>query len=316
MFRIAVAACVTVGCLCPSLSAGQPVERDVYVTVVDKAGLPIRELGAPFFAVREDGQDRDVVRAEPALGPMQLALLVDTSAAMLGSLEAYRSALLGFVGKIPAGSSIAVYEFGANAIPVVPFTQDTAALTAGIQRLAARQDTIPRLVDAVAMASGDLKALNPSRPVIVAVSLGRTDNSGKTAGSAIKQLIDLPAPFYAVAVSTASGGPERPSLTSASGRDIVARQERLRQMEAEGEGNREQTQVLMDGTKKTGGTLQRVASTLAVDTALTRIWTEIAEVYRVTYLRQGSGKPRNLQVGVLLDDVDVRATAAPVGPRR
>jgi len=311
MVRLGLAVCGAIGLLSVAPATAQMVERDVYVAVVDKAGLPIKELGAPFFAVREDDRDRDVLRVEPALGPMQLALLVDTGPGMLGSVEAYRAALLEFVAMVPPGSMVAVYEFGANAIPAVPFTGDVAAVGDGIRRLAARQDTIPRLVDAVAMACRDLKALSPRRPVIVAVSLGRTDSSGKTAGSAIKQLIDLPAPFYAVAVSTASGGPDRPSLTTALGRDIVARQDRLRQMEAEGEGNRELTQILMDGTAKTGGWLQRVASTLAVQTALTRLWSEIATVYRVTYVRQGTGKPRNLQVRVLLEDVDVRATAAP-----
>ena len=50
----------------------------MYVSVIAKSGAPIAGLGADFFAVREDGRDRDVLRAGPP-GPMELALLIDTS---------------------------------------------------------------------------------------------------------------------------------------------------------------------------------------------------------------------------------------------
>ena len=91
----------------------------------------------------------------------------------------------------------------------------------------------------------------------------------------------------------------------------MARHERLIQMEAEGEGHRERTRLSTEGTEKTGGTVQRVASLLAVGPALDRLATELAATYRVTFARPGGGKPKDLQVGVLLEDVTVRATAAP-----
>ena len=294
----------------PGLGA-QSGERDVFVSVANKSGQPIRELGPAFFAVREDGKDRDVLRAGPVSVPMHLALLVDTSGAV-SSAETYRTALADFVGKVPPGTLIAVYEFGANPIPVVPFTTDTAAVTAAIGRLSGRQDTMPRLIDAIEMACRDLKAQSSKRPVVVAVSVGGSDNSARTAGTVIKQLIELPAALHIVAIGSAAGGPSSPSLTSASGRDGIARQERLRQMEAEGEGHRERSQLLADGTSKTGGTLHRVASMLAIGGALERVNGELEATYQVTFSRPGGGKPKNLQVGVMLDDVIVKATAAPV----
>ncbi|MDO8835369.1 MAG: VWA domain-containing protein [Vicinamibacterales bacterium] len=296
--------------LAPGLSA-QSGERHVFVSVTNTSGLPIKELGPAFFAIREDGKDREVLRAGPVSVPTHLALLVDTSGAV-SSAETYRTALSAFVGNVAPGTVVAVYEFGANPIPVVPFTTDVAAAQAGIGRLAGRQDTMPRLVDAIEMACRDLKAQAAVRPVVVAVSVGGSDNSARTAGTVIKQLIELPAALHIVAVGSSAGGPASPSLTSASGRDIVARQERLRQMEAEGEGHRERSQLLADGTKKTGGTLHRVASILAIGGALERVGAELASTYQVTFSRPGGGKPKNLQVGVMLEDVVVKATAAPV----
>jgi hypothetical protein len=43
---------------------------------------------------------------------------------------------------------------------------------------------------------------------------------------------------------------------------------------------------------------------------------EIRNTYRVTYAREGSGKSRDLQVGLMLEDVVVRAIAAPGGVKR
>jgi VWFA-related protein len=297
----------------PGLGA-QSGEWDVFVSVANKAGQPIMELGPAFFAIREDGRDRDVLRAGPVAVPMHLALLVDTSGAVSAAAEPYRAALAAFVDAVAPGTLVGVYEFGGNPLPVVPFTTDIAAVKAGIGRLSGRQDTMPRLIDAIEMACRDLKAQSSRRPVLVAVSVGGSDNSARTAGTVIKQLIELPAALHVVAVGSAAGGPASPSLTTASGRDVVARQERLRQMEAEGEGHRERSQLLSDGTSKTGGSLHRVASTLAVGGALERVGTELAATYQITFARPGSGKPKNLQVGVMLDDVTVKATAAPVVP--
>lgn len=86
------------------------------------------------------------------------------------------------------------------------------------------------------------------------------------------------------------------------------------QMEAEGEGDRERHQLMTVGTSKTGGALHRVASLLAVGTGLDKVGAELASGYRLTFARGRSGRPRDLQVGVFMDDVTVRATAAPVLP--
>ncbi len=311
VIRIAVCAVAWLGLA----SAAPAQERDVFVTVIGKSGIPVVGLTADFFAVREDGRDRTVVRVESASDEMHVALLVDSSSAIGTAIEPYRAALVSFVGLVTPGNRVALYEFGSNAMPVVPFTNDVALLREGIARLYGRPDTVPRLVDAVELACRDLKAQRVSRPVIVAVSVGVTDSSAKTAGGVIKQLIEQPAALHVVAVGAARGGPASPNLASTSGRDVPSRRDRMTQMEAEGEGDRERNQMLTEGTSKTGGVLHRVASTLAVGTGLDRISAELAAAYRVTFTRGGSGRPRDLQVGVFMDDVTVRATAAPVLPK-
>ncbi len=296
---------------CVAGPAAAQTEQNVYVTVIGKSGMPVFGLGADFFAIREDGRDREVVRAAPAQGPMHVALLVDTSSAIGAAAEPYRSAINAFVTLVSPGNRMAIYEFGANALQMVPFTDDVMRLKEGVARIVARSDSLPRLVDAIDMACADLKAQRPERPVVVVVSVAGTDTSARTAGNVIKQLIDLPAALHIVAVSGVPGGPSSPSLTTSAGRDEVARRQRILQMEAAGEGDRERTRLMTEGTTKSGGAVHRVASVLAVQNGLDRVSAELAACYRVTFTRPSPGRMKDLQVGVMLDDVVVRATAAP-----
>lgn len=303
------------GLICLSVAPAAAAQgRDVFVSVIGQSGMPVVGLTASDFAVREDGRDRDVVSVTPAAGDMHVALLVDTSSAIGSAIEPLRAALAAFVAIIAPGNTVGLYEFGANAIPLVPFTRDIDRLRDGVARLSGRPDSIPRLIDAVEMANRDLKAQRALRPVIVAVSVGLTDSSARTAGGVIKQLIEHPAALHVIAVSAARGGPAAPSLATASGRDVPSRRDRMMQMEAEGEGDRERHQLMTVGTSKTGGALHRVASLLAVGTGLDKVGAELASGYRLTFARGRSGRPRDLQVGVFMDDVTVRATAAPVLP--
>jgi hypothetical protein len=50
---------------------------------------------------------------------------------------------------------------------------------------------------------------------------------------------------------------------------------------------------------------------LAIGPALDRVYTELQATYRLTYAREGTGKSGDLQVGLMLQDVVVRAIAAP-----
>jgi VWFA-related protein len=297
--------------LCGSWAlVAQANERDVYVSVFDKAGTPIFGLTQDYFAVREDGKDRAVVRVRPFSGPAHLAVLVDTSSFVENAVEAYRSALAAFIAKVAPGNEVAIYEFGERANRLVPFTHDGALIRDGIGRISTRVNAVSRLLDAVDLACRDLRAAEARRPIIVAVSIGPADASTKTGGAVVKLLIQDAVSLHVVAVTSRSTL-TAPSLTSSSGRSEVGQLERLKQVSSVGEGERERTQVLEQGTSKTGGALHTVTSVMAIGPALDRVHAELQATYRLTYTREGSGKSRDLQVGLMLQDVVVRAIAAP-----
>ena len=56
-------------------------ERTLFVSAVDEKGEPIEGLGPETSVVREDGVRREVLRVSRATEPIDIALLVDNSAA-------------------------------------------------------------------------------------------------------------------------------------------------------------------------------------------------------------------------------------------
>jgi hypothetical protein len=54
---------------------------------------------------------------------------------------------------------------------------------------------------------------------------------------------------------------------------------------------------------------------MAIGPALDRVHAKLQATYRLTYTREGSGKSRDLQVGLMLQDVVVRAIAAPAATK-
>jgi VWFA-related protein len=288
----------------------QTGERDVYITVLDKAGAPVTGLTEEFFAVREDGRDRAIVRVQPYAAPAHIAVLVDTSSFMAGAVGPYRSAIEAFVTKLAGENKVAMYEFGERANRLVAFTGDAALLRDTVGAISARASDVSRLLDAIDLACRDLRAAEARRPIIVSVSTGAVDASTTTGGAIVKRLIQDAVSLHAVTVTNRATA-AAPSLTSASGQSIPERQQRLVQVGATGDGERERTQVLREGTAKTAGRLHEVTSALAIGSVLDLVSAEIRNTYQVTYAREGSGKSRDLQVGLMLEDVVVRAIAAP-----
>ena len=73
---LGVAAAVVVAGAAAAQEAG-PTTRTVYVSAADDNGVPVVDLTAADFRVREDGEDREVVGAELAIAPMHVAIVVD-----------------------------------------------------------------------------------------------------------------------------------------------------------------------------------------------------------------------------------------------
>ena len=82
LLGVALSFGVMTGAEPPSANAQtQTVERHLYVSVLLGSGSPLQGLRDGDFFIREDGIDREVLRAGLATAPMQIDVLVDNSAA-------------------------------------------------------------------------------------------------------------------------------------------------------------------------------------------------------------------------------------------
>ena len=310
---IVLAALVSVG----AVGAQSKDERHVYVTALDKDGTPIVGLTTGHFAIRESGRDRTVLGVEPLRVPMHVAVLVDTSIANGAPDENFRSAVLGFVERLAATNHVAVYSFGDRAARAADFTQDAAALRSATNGIFGWAHQRSHLIDAIDVALRDLARAESTRPVIIALCSESPEASGRTAGSVIKRLIADSVAFHAISlVNPGSGG----GASALGGRGapadrVPSSSQRLGGMVAAGEGDRERNQALEQGSSKTGGGRQRVTNVLALGPALTRVANELSNSYKVTFARPGTARMQDLQVGLLVEGVTLRATAAPFGTR-
>jgi VWFA-related protein len=291
--------------------AAQENERYVYVTVLGGDGAPLEGLTAEHFAVRESGRDRPVVRVERLDIPMHVAVLVDTSGQQGAPDESYRSAIAELVTRLATSHQVALYSFGDRAVPVLGFTQDADRLRAATAGMFGASHQRSQLVDAVDRALRDLAGTEAKRPVIIAIASESPESSSRTAGGVVRKMVDQSVALHVVSVASATGSGAASSLSN----DIPTSSRRLGGVVSAGEGDRERTQMVEQGTAVTGGGRQRVTSSLALASALERVRRELATSYLVTFTRSGSGRVRDLQVGVMVDDVTLRATAAPHGTR-
>ena len=91
--------------LSPALPQAQAIQRSMYVSVLNEAGAPVPDLGPSHFIVREDNVAREVLRVAPAEAQIQVAVLVDDSAATRADIADIRRALPEFVDAMMASAA-------------------------------------------------------------------------------------------------------------------------------------------------------------------------------------------------------------------
>jgi VWFA-related protein len=179
--------------------AGSTVTMDV---TVQAKGAGVPGLGVRNFRVFEDGEARDVVRAEPA-GPASIVLLVENSLHSWRYLHDVRSAIRGFLRAAPEGRghTYALVTFGRQ-------TKVEQSLTPEIERIRAafgdvRQSAWDRTdtVDAVYRVAEEMEAL-PGRRVLIFVGFGYDAFSKRTFAELQRKLAASRAQVWAIATGS------------------------------------------------------------------------------------------------------------------
>jgi Ca-activated chloride channel family protein len=283
VFLLALVATAT---LPPSLGA-QPGEQTVYVSVVDKDGRPVAGLSVNDFVVKEDGASREVLRAGLTNDPIDLAIIVDTSAAIQPYLNDFRKALTAFVTRMASqhSASVALLSMADRPTILADYTTSVAELTKAVQRIFAQPNSGTVFQDAISDAvKGLVKHDNPRRAIVVITTEG-ADFSNVPYERTLEALHDSAAGFHALVITDRTG---------AATRDQLARERAI---------------VVDRGTRSTGGLREDLLSSMELGDALDRLAQDLTQQYKVVYGRPGAlMPPKKVDVSVKRPDVETRAT--------
>jgi len=266
-----------------------PQTRRVYVTAVDGKGAPITDLTAADFTVKEGGKTREIVKAGPATGLMQVAILVDDNGTGI-----FRYAVGKFIEALLGRAEFSISTITGQTMKVVDYTTNTQSLSDAIARLTARPATNDggQLLDAIAETAQDLQKRKAGRPVILALTVGGEEHSTLPAHHVLDKLRQSGAALHVVTVANTA-------LRSQSNPGTAAG--------LLGE-NMNLNEVLGDGPKQSGGRRQEIVAATGIASGLEQLAQSLKHQYVIEYSLPDGVKPSDkLSVAVKRKGVSLRA---------
>ena len=264
----------------------QAIQRALYVSALDATGAPVADLGPSDFIVREDNMAREVLKVEPAVEPMQIALVVDTSQGARDDISHMRTTLPAFVKAMTTGevkNEVAIVAIGERPTVFTNYTFNQAELKKGIDRIWSVQGSGAYLLDGIIEICQGFKKRGAQRPVIVAILSEGPELSTRQHDQVLEPLRLSGTAFHAITLG-------RPS-TSLS------------------DEARERNIVLDEGPRATGGRRDELLTSMALGGKLTQLADEIMHQYKVTYARpQSLIPPERVTVAAAKAGVTARGT--------
>ncbi len=184
---------------------------EVYATVFDRSGRPLRDLERRDFEVREEDAPQEIVRFERLEDmPIHAALLVDTSASMAENLDEVRRVALEFFRQTLAPRDRgAVITFSDRPRLAAKFTADLPTLAGALGGLTAERSTA--LWDSVVFGLYYFRGLSGQRALVV-LSDGEDRQSEKSFEDALEFARSTGATVYAIGLARGKSGRGRERL--------------------------------------------------------------------------------------------------------
>jgi Ca-activated chloride channel family protein len=208
-------------CQLPAL-AQQPTYRaaielvNLNVTVTGVNAEPIDGLGQDQFEVFEDGVRQRLMFFAPGDMPLDVVVLLDTSASMTGSLGLVQSAATRFSNALRAEDRAAIMGISSGLRILQPFTGDKAAHAAAIRstRAAGKTPLYAAIYTALRELEKERRAyVVPRRQAIVVLSDGQDTSSAFGFTELLDTVRRQAVPIYTIA--------PRPTSTIKAQREVV-----------------------------------------------------------------------------------------------
>jgi VWFA-related protein len=236
-------------------------ERTLFVSAVDARGEPAENLGPTDFIVTEDGRRREVLRVSKAVEPMDIAVLVDNSAAAERAIPSLRDGLKAFVGALAGDHQIAIIGLADRPTILVDYTSNRARLEEAAGRIFSMSSSGMTLLDAITETAAGLRRREATRAVIVPVITNGVEFTNRYARDVIRSMQDAGVALNAIVLGVL---------------DFDTTEERERGL------------VMDQGSKQTGGEHVTLLTEMAVEQALVKLARQLSSQYKVVYGRPDS----------------------------
>jgi len=246
-----------------TFNAQTPRERAMFVSAVDEKGEPVQGLGPNDFIIREDGAEREVLRVTRAIEPIDIALLVDDSAASEQLIPRVREALRPFIAKMSMGNQIALIGLADRPTILTNYTSNLTLLEKGIGLLWPRTRAGSTLLDAIYEVSRGMERRETPRAVIIPVITDGGDFANRQYDQVMEEVKRAGVAIHAITVG---------NFNSTDDEEL-----------------RNRARVLAEGTRTSGGQRVNLLTPTAVQQALDRLARELSSQYKVVY-----GHPESL----------------------
>jgi len=237
-------------------------ERTLFVSAVDSRGEPVDGLGPTDFVITEDGRRREVLRISKAVEPIDIAVLVDNSAAAERAIPSLRDGLKAFVGALAGDNQIAIIGLADRPTILLDYTSSRARLEDTAGRIFSMSSSGMTLLDAITETSAGLRRREATRAVIVPVITNGVEFTNRYARDVIRSMQDAGVALHAIVIGVL---------------DFDTTEERERGL------------VMDQGSDQTGGQHVTLLTEMAVEQALTKLARQLSSQYKVVY-----GRPESL----------------------
>jgi VWFA-related protein len=267
----------------PTHAQARSVERTLYVSALDKSGMPVEGLDADAFMIREDGARREILRVSRAEEPIDITVMIDTSMAATDEIAFVRSALPKFIAALAPAHRIALIGLAERPTILLPSTTDVKRLTSRAEGLFAQPGTGMTLLDAMVEVSDGLQKRDAARAAIVAIFTDGTEFTDRYSKDVVESLKKA-----RVAVHLLSFGQFVEDIQHA---------------------NRERNFFLLQGPKGTGGQHLTMLAPHALGANLDRVARELMSQYKVVYARPDTTiPPKAVEISSRREGLTVRGT--------